>query len=361
MDPRIVIALALAGLLIMPATSATSDCPYNQAHIGPYNRVEILNDKGDASGYKLVNKTFTVKAVRVDTDKTEKPIVSTTVNIYFCENNICQGLTKKRMAGGSTNTQGEYEYKPPKLGRYMIECAGKAPMIDVKMLLDQPSDFGAVCGNGICESDKMETFKNCAEDCSVCPNGVCEPGEDRENCPDDCIICGDGFCDAPEYWPGGCTCAEDCIICGDGICDTGHNETSSSCEKDCGKKAESGGFKLEGTNLMIVAGVGAAAAAGAVFFLWRRRGEGAPKKKKSKVSYDDEEPVGKVSKFERAWVNPKVAKTKAVSEDEDIEVIIEELMDAGVSDKRIASKLEEYGLDEDEADKIIEKARKKRK
>jgi len=360
MDPRIVIAIALAGLLITPVAIATSSCPYNQAHIGPYNRVEILNDKGEASGYKLVNKTFTVKAIRVETDKTEKPITSTTVNIYFCENNICQGLTKKRMAGGSTNPQGEYSYKPTKLGRYMVECAGKAPMIDIKQLLDQPSDFGAVCGNGICEADKFESFKNCPEDCSVCPNGLCEPGEDRESCPDDCIICGDGICDPPEYWPGGCTCPADCIVCGDNICDSAHNETSSSCEKDCGKNVDTGGFKLEGTNLMIVVGICGAAAAGVVFFLWRRKGKGTPKKKKAKVSYDDGG-VSSKSKFDRAWVNPKVAKSKAVSEDEDVEEIIEELMDAGVSDKSIMSKLEEYGLDEDEAEKIIEKAKKKRK
>jgi len=328
MNPRIACLIALI-LLLLPLAQATSNCPANDPHIGPYNRVEIL-----PKGYKLVDVEFSVKAVRVD-GRDESPLSSRPVKVYY----YTTDTRKTLIESGTTNRQGEYSYTPTQLGKYMVECAGKAPRFEVKRLLDDPTDFGAVCGNGICESGKMEDNENCPADCTVCGNAICERDEDKENCPDDCIICGDDVCDPPEYTPDSCSCVEDCIICGDGVCDLAHDEV---CPKDCGgeeEPPEPGGLESYWWVIIIVII--------AVSFLFgKRRGEGEDPKAKKK---------GKVEKK----ANKK--KKGQAEDDEEVEEIIQDLMDNGVSDKRIKGKLKEFGLDAKEAEKLVEKAKKDRR
>ena len=329
MNPQVACLIAIS-LVLLPLAQATSLCPANNPHIGPYNRVEIV-----PKGYKLVDVEFTVKAVRVD-GREETPLSSRPVKIYY----YTADTRKTLIESGTTNRQGEYSYTPTKLGKYMVECAGKAPTFDVKRLLDDPTDFGAVCGNGICESDKMEDNENCPDDCTVCGNAICERDEDKENCPDDCIICGDGVCDDPEYSPDSCSCREDCIICGDGRCDLAHDEV---CPEDCedgeAKSNEEGGLESYWWIIIIVI-------IAVSFLVGKRRGEEeAPK-------------AGKKPKNEK---KAKKGKKSRAEDDEEIEEIILELMDSGVSDKRIKGKLKEFGLDAKEAKKLVEKAKKDRK
>jgi hypothetical protein len=341
MNPRLA-ALALIIVLLVPMAQSRSDCPANDPNIGPYNRIEIL-----PKGYKLINEPFTVKAVRVDRqDQTEDPITGRSVKIYFYDNGV-----KKLIDTGTTNSKGEYTYTPTKVGRYMVECSGKAPMFDVKQLLDSPTDFGAVCGNGICEEDKLETNTNCPVDCTVCGDAVCEGSEDKENCPDDCIICGDGVCDDPEYWPGGCSCIEDCVICGDGVCDTAHGEDASHCAEDCGEtKNAAGGMDI--MEYWWVFAIVAGGVAGVVIFK-KFSGKGGKKRDYGESDYD--EPKGK----KHSKKKEKLEKND-LEDDEDIKGIISELMGNGISDKRLKGKLNEFGLDGKEADELIGKAKKGR-
>ncbi|MBN1283802.1 MAG: hypothetical protein JXB47_00225 [Anaerolineae bacterium] len=73
----------------------------------------------------------------------------------------------------------------------------------------------------------------------VCPNALCEAGENAFICPSDCQTCGDGICNGAE---DGVTCAADCpATCpgpgGDGVCDPNENFTCPSeagCGPNCG-------------------------------------------------------------------------------------------------------------------------------
>ena len=69
----------------------------------------------------------------------------------------------------------------------------------------------------------------------TCPNGVCDPGENKDNCPADCCSpCGDGICDSKP--PCEETCPEDCCYCGDGQCGQCPGmppETVLTCAEDC--------------------------------------------------------------------------------------------------------------------------------
>ena len=68
-----------------------------------------------------------------------------------------------------------------------------------------------------------------------CPNGSCDPEENKDNCPADCCSpCGDGVCDSQP--PCEETCPEDCCYCGDGKCGQCPGmpaETVSTCAEDC--------------------------------------------------------------------------------------------------------------------------------
>jgi len=340
MDFRILVALSLAVFLVLPIAQATSACPANQAHIGPYNKLEVL-----PKGYKLVGQQFTVKVTRVES-QVETPLAGRTVTIY-----LMNGTRTTRLASGNTNSKGEYYYTPTQVGKYKVESSGRAPTFDVWRQLSA-SELGAVCGNGICELDKGETKDNCPVDCTTCGDSVCEGLEDKDNCPQDCIICGDGDCDEPEYWPGGCSCPEDCIKCGDGICDLAHNETSTTCPKDCkydgtnDDKKASGDFISAYWWAILIAVVVIV-----VIVLKKYRPEIFERKK-------SEKPVGHKREHRHSYSSGTKESKKSVEEDEDINGIIVELMDSGISEKHMREKLKEFGLGEEEAEKLIEKAKK---
>ncbi len=336
MDERIPCIIALS-LFVLPLAQATSTCPANDPHIGPYNRVEIL-----PKGYKLVNEEFTVKAVRID-ERVEKPLSGRSVKIFYYTTDTREEL----VASGSTNSRGEYKYTPTKLGRYKVECASKAPTFEVKRLLDDPTDFGAVCGNGICEDDKMEDAENCPADCSVCGNAVCEPGENKESCPDDCVICGDGVCDDPEIGATQCYCAVDCIVCGDGIC---RDEYGEECPEDCGGAAEA----EEGADQGLLEAYWWVFAIGGVVGVslvighlrgWPGGGE------------DEGDEAGKKKQKKKKQKSGKKA-VVAEKDDEDVREIIQELMENGMSEKRIKGKLKEFGLEGKEAEELVKEAKK---
>lgn len=142
-------------------------------------------------------------------------------------------------------SNGPYCYTPPDCGDGFCEepyetktnCAkdcvvcGDFVCDDVEMGTC-PADCGGapVCGDGFCDGDEATT---CPDDCGgtpVCGNGTCEAGE-VETCPADCeggAVCGDGTCDFMGTEPA--TCPDDC--CGDGYCDPG--ETAQICAADCG-------------------------------------------------------------------------------------------------------------------------------
>jgi hypothetical protein len=104
-------------------------------------------------------------------------------------------------------------------------------------------DFStAVCGDDSC--DDPEWCDTCPADCgecTVCGNGLCEPGipvENPQSCPEDCGSCGDGVCALGELVEAD-FCIKDCgYACGDGVC----NPTESAfapdaldyCPVDCG-------------------------------------------------------------------------------------------------------------------------------
>lgn len=341
MDYKLVVALtaiALLGVYISSAM-AVSDCPASRPNFSPYNRVEIL-----PKGYKLVDEPFIVKAVRVD-DKEETPISSRTVKIYYYENGI-----KSLIDSGETNRQGEYSYTPDKLGKYTVECAGRAPSFDVKMLLDEPSDFGAVCGNGICESGKMENNENCPVDCTICGDALCEGNEDKENCPDDCIICGDGECDPEEYTPTSCSCIEDCLVCGDGVCDNIHGETPEGCPDDCLIKEETKEVELSQYYLPVVILL-------LVIVLFMGRDKIAPMFKRGR---GNREPTD--VDYEGESTRPRKKKggerRETVLADDEILDIIRELRESGISDRRINEKLKEFGLSKKESEELVKRAKK---
>ncbi len=356
--PRIAAIAAIAALLLVPLALASSVCPANDPNIGPYTRVEIL-----PNGYKLVNKEITVKLVRVNRQEgTEKPMSGSGVKVYFYE-----GTRKTLVASGTTGGSGEYKYTPAKLGKYMIETGGKAITFETKMLYDQPTQLGAVCGNGVCETDKLETQANCPDDCTVCGDTKCEGLEDKENCPDDCVRCGDGVCDEGEYWPSGCSCAADCIKCGDKLCDTAHGETSATCTADCGEEKPPPG---PGTDYLKEYWWVLAVIILAILLLeykeditWRL-GEAVGKLKRrggagGKPGGKEKRKEPKEHKGKEAKGNAEEKRAKQKPEDLEVTGIIRELMDTGVSENRIRTKLKEFGVGENEADALMRKASKR--
>lgn len=337
-------ALALIALMLLsgvPTAIATSSCPANQAYIGPYTKVEILNKDGNTGGYKLVNEPFTVWVTRVETDKSSKPLTGRNVNIY-----IVNGTRDTLVKSGTTNSEGKFTYTPTKVGKYKVETSGRAPFFDVWQKLTA-SDMGAVCGDGECETGKQENQENCPIDCTECGDAECEGFEDKDNCPEDCIICGDGECDESEYSPTGCSCPEDCVECGDNICDTAHGETSETCSEDCGepsvetKPGISGDLLKEYWWAILIVG-----AVVAIIVLLKKK-PGLLKRQKRESSAEKPK-------------HAKASETKkdALAEDTDVDGIIAELMENGISEKRVIEKLKEFGVDEKEAEKLVKKARR---
>jgi cysteine-rich repeat protein len=126
------------------------------------------------------------------------------------------------------------------------------------------------CGDGTVDVKDGETCdppgspaggngNDCRNDCTVCGDGVVDPGEDCDDqdgidideCRNDCSepFCGDGridaqlseTCDPPGFIGGlnGQICRVDCTVCGDGIvdpgedCDDGNGNTFDECRNDC--------------------------------------------------------------------------------------------------------------------------------
>jgi hypothetical protein len=333
MNPRILGFIILVSFLLMPLVPATSDCPVARADFNPYNKVEIFNADGDLKGYKLINEEFTIKVTRVETDKSQSPLSGRAVKIYFAKSGTS---SKTLVSSGSTSSRGEYKYTPTQVGDYHIEVASKNVKLPVYMRYDDPDDFGAVCGNGVCETSKMESHDNCPEDCTICGDATCNGLENKENCPDDCIICGDGICDDAEIGASECYCEVDCLVCGDGVCRSNYGE---DCPEDCGGvigPVDQDGDFLSDYWWAIAAG--AAVIAGII--IWKKRQE----------DYDEDDEDEVISK-------PKKKKPK-VEEDDNVAEIIQELIDSGISDKRIKGKLKEFGVEDKEATLLLKHAKR---
>jgi len=107
---------------------------------------------------------------------------------------------------------------------------------------DDPDCIKARCGDGTCESIKGESYENCPRDCPrpvICGDGICEKDENYLNCPHDCPSGGgDGYCDALSDG----RCDPDCRIgldpdcvktSGNGICEPEFGENYLTFPKDC--------------------------------------------------------------------------------------------------------------------------------
>jgi len=332
MGPKVLIAATLIGALAMitiaPLVFATSNCPASQPYFGPYTKVTIL-----PMGYKLVNQTFTVNVVRVDSGS-EKAVAGNTVSIY-----LTNGTKKSLLTTGSTNSRGAFEYKPTKLGKYLVEAGGKSVTFDVFMKYDSPSDFGAVCGDGVCDKDRLENKTNCLADCAVCGDTVCDaPWEDKQSCPDDCEICGDNVCDESEVSATKIYCEQDCMKCGDGICRAEYGEV---CPQDCG--GGSTGKPVKDLLQEYWWAIGCAVIIVLLVFF---------KKEGFNISRNSDDENGPPQKTK----GKKPAKKKG--KEEEIDDIIKDLIDAGISDRKIISKLGEFGVSESQAEKMIARARR---
>ncbi len=110
------------------------------------------------------------------------------------------------------------------------------------MGVGDPDCMEVVCGDGKCESDRGESYRDCPGDCPrpvICGDSVCEEEENYMNCPTDCPSGGeDGYCDALDDG----VCDPDCRVdvdldCprnfGNGVCEPELGENYRTCPKDC--------------------------------------------------------------------------------------------------------------------------------
>jgi cysteine-rich repeat protein len=138
--------------------------------------------------------------------------------------------------------------------------------LDTADLLKFISVLLVSCGDGVidvpgetCEPPNSPAGSSgnlCRDDCTVCGDGIVDPGEtcddgnnnDSDGCPNRCFPheCGDGIVDAGEACDDGNTnntdaCRNNCTIprCGDGIvdsgeaCDDGNTNNTDACRNDC--------------------------------------------------------------------------------------------------------------------------------
>lgn len=90
---------------------------------------------------------------------------------------------------------------------------------------------------GSCKEEKKVSLKQPVTNCG---DDKCEGNETTLSCEHDCgSMCGDGYCAAASAETSK-TCPEDClmtkVVCGDAYCDTDNipPETSKTCPQDCG-------------------------------------------------------------------------------------------------------------------------------
>ncbi|MBN2518112.1 MAG: hypothetical protein JXB14_04660 [Candidatus Altiarchaeota archaeon] len=328
MEKTVIPALVMVLVLILAQPAASkSNCPANQVTFGPYYKVTI------SPRYPIIHELVTVKLVRVE-DGVPSP-VRREVKILF---------GKETVASGRTDAKGEFSFIPDKIGKYTIETS-KIVSIQVYMRYET-TEQGATCGDQKCEDDKGETEENCPADCTECGNGICEFAENKNNCPDDCIICGDGVCDDAEIGADLCYCYADCMVCGDGICRRG-GDYSEDCPEDCG-----GGTKVdEGVDLLspVIENwwVLAAIAVIALFVKFRKRLFKRARGKKSS-----------------GWVKEGCSEHLLGKEEDevggDIEDILMDLMDQGMSEGRIKKQLQEFGVEKGEAEEMMRRAKRLR-
>ncbi len=100
---------------------------------------------------------------------------------------------------------------PPDKGIFYIQARAMYGGVTTEAWSMFRSIYPGVCGNGLCEPDYGENYKNCPSDCQkpVCGNGYCEIDENYQNCPNDCYppVCGNGVC---EYGENYLNCPKDC-------------------------------------------------------------------------------------------------------------------------------------------------------
>jgi|GEM_PF-1429653 len=368
------IAAMLLVLTLLPApASATSDCPASASTIGAYRKL-IMEPR-----FKLVNEPFTIEVVKVEKVNNVEQItsVATTVTIELMD-----GLKVVEDWRFTKSRNSIVTFIPETAGKYRIKTTVTNPAtITVYARYIEPGEAGTSCGNEECESG--ETPDNCPEDCVICGDGFCEGDEDKGSCPEDCMICGDGICDDSEIGATECYCEIDCIVCGDGICRESYGETD--CPADCPHQAvETGG---DGLDLLaeywwLIAIIAVAAVLvlmrgrlpslyGPVLAKLKRKGKkkyakstaksgkGWIKEERSEAKAKQTEAAKEEEKEETEEEAKKLKeREEAAIDDEEIEEIISELLDTGVSERQIKRKLKDFGLEGDEIDDLLEKAKR---
>jgi hypothetical protein len=328
MEKTVILALMTLVLVLAQPVAGKSNCPANQVTFGPYYKVTV------SPRYPIIHEPVTVELVRVE-EGVSSP-VRREIKILF---------GRETVASGRTDANGEFTFTPDKIGKYTIETS-KIVSIQVYMRYET-TEQGTTCGDQKCEGDKGETKENCPADCTECGNAICEFAENKDNCPDDCIICGDGECDDAEIGADLCYCDADCMICGDGVCRRGGNY-SETCPEDC--EGETKGrdgidlLKLIFDNWWILATVLLIS----LFIVFRKRlFKRAKKKKKSE------------------WVRESktdypLSKEEGEEVEDDIDEVLMNLMDQGMPEKRIRKKLQEFGVEDGEAEDLIKRAKRLR-
>jgi len=348
----IVAVIVLVSVIAEPAW-ASSACPANQPTYGPYRKVEITPK------YKYVGQEVSIRIVRVD-NKVETPL-RTSVTLEYKGDGI---KVLKTFGPYSTNSNGIVKFTPDQPGKYTVKTGSTNPTsFEVRETSSVQVTEDTTCGNEECEAG--ESPENCPEDCVYCGDGFCEGNEDKVSCPEDCMVCGDGVCDDAEIGATQCFCAVDCLVCGDGIC---RDEYGEHCPADCPHQAVK---KAEGTDLVKLLEenwwiIVVVAVALAVFvkrrpIIWKIRSLKSRKKKgKSKYTAKPSEPIVVGEEAPKAKVVVKPLTPEVPIEDEEIEDLIAELLDTGVSEKQVKKKLKQFGLEDDEIKELIGKGKKLR-
>lgn len=351
----------LAIVAILQLTLASAGCPYDVRPTGEYKRLEVWPRD------KYVGEEWTIRTVEVSYG-VESP-VSSKVTIRYHE-----GTSRTTVATTNTDSRGEAHYTPQKAGQYSVTVSSNSAFFTVYPRQGSgEAGPSPECGDGNCNSDESE--ETCPQDCAYCGDGRCSAGETRDSCGLDCVYCGNHFCDNNEDddscpqdcntcgdglcsgWETELNCPQDCTNCGNGFCEAGetpqncqndcggkcgdgvcsNGETQSSCSADC-KKGGGNGFNLVDYWIYIVP-----IAIVVIVVIVLKQGI-------IKIK-----PRGK-GKGKRSRSFGFVKEDEAQRDLGDIEGIIKELLDSGVSEDRIREKLENLGVAKSQIDKMIKDA-----